>query len=256
MRTHASPSLVWKGLRREVFTFRSGAGELYGSLYAPSGGADAGLIICPSWGWEAGRLQDPLHVLARRVAERGTAVLLFHWLGHGDSSGDPRTLTLPRMADTAVDAAAEASRRVPGAAWALAGIRLGAVPAVSVAPRLGAPGLLLIQPALDPSDYFQEVAAAGRRAVVGRQRTLDWWFGQPLPEILRDSARDVDVADALAGYRGSATVVRYASPALSVPPGFHDVVVPGDWRRRLRGTHDALVAAAVEEAGPLVAGAG
>src|SRR2546423_15462595 len=88
------------------------------------------------------------------------------------------------LATAAVDATAEASRREPGLDWALAGVRLGASAAALAWRAARVRRLLLVQPALDPESYFEEVLAKRRRATLGRDGASRFTFGYPLPEAL------------------------------------------------------------------------
>jgi hypothetical protein len=117
------------GLFRAVLFFPSGNELLYGSLYAASKEARSGIVICPPWGWESLWMNDSLHSLARDAAGSGSAALVFHWPGHGDSEGEPEDATLDRMVEAARDAAAAAAAHMPGTSWSFAGVRLGAVAA-------------------------------------------------------------------------------------------------------------------------------
>jgi alpha/beta superfamily hydrolase len=226
---------VGEGLRREAFFFESGGERLYGSLYAAaSPSRPDGVAICNSWGFEGNQGDRTMHLLALAAARAGGAGLTFHYPGFGDSYGDLATATLETLAGAAADAVAEGSRRLPGTSWTLAGLMLGASVAALAAERAGADRLLLVQPALQPSRYFQRLARSARRAAVRVPARAGNAYGYPLPQRIVDAggAADAAVATALADFAGIGTVVRYAAPEIGdpLPASFEQIVLPGTWR--------------------------
>lgn len=232
------------GLRREVFFFDSGGTALYGSLYAadePS--RPFGLVACGSWGVEADRSDPLVRSVAIAMARLGGAAMVFHYPGYGDSYGDLASADLSDLAQTARDAVAEASRRRPGLTWVMAGFMFGASVASLARPEATAGPLLLVQPALRPTAYFERLVE-GRRALPLPSRrakemlevggTSGMAYGYPLPRRMLDPAAGSDAAveAALAGVDGDAAVVRYAKPAEdgSIPERFERVEAPGAWR--------------------------
>jgi alpha/beta superfamily hydrolase len=223
------------GLRREAFFFRSGGEQLYGSLYAAaSPSTSAAVAVCNSWGFEANQSDPTVHRLALAMARAGGAALIFHYPGFGDSLGELAEATMETLADAAVDAVDEGSRRLPRASWTLAGLMLGASVASLAARRAGAERLLLVQPTLEPSRYFARLERSARRAAARVPARKDNAYGYPLPRriLAAGSEADAAVAEALAAFSGPGAVVRYAEPPRSelVPDSFDDVVLPGAWR--------------------------
>jgi hypothetical protein len=224
-------------LKREVFFFRSGPDHIYGTLFSgpETGGDGPGVVICPSWGFETYRLRDACYSIARRVAELGGAGMVFDWVGHGDSSGEPEDATLQRMLDVAGDALAHSAGLHPSLSWGYGGFRLGACVAAAAAERAGAKSLLLIQPSLDPEAHFEDIAHTVRRASMGRGAGEPWAFGSPLPD-LRTWTSDIDAAAALSSFGGPAVGVRFARPAaVALPDGVEEIRVDGVWQTGLSG---------------------
>jgi uncharacterized protein len=228
---------AWVGeeLRREAFFFPSGGGRLYGSLYAAaSPSRSSGVVICNSWGFEANQADQTMHRTALAMARAGGAGLIFHYPGFGDSEGDLGEATMDALADAAVDAVEEASRRLPGTRWTLVGLMLGASVAALAARRAGAERLLLIQPALQPSRYFSRLERSAKRAAVRVPARAGNAYGYPLPRPILEAAPAIDaaVAAALAEFDGEGAVISYVVPPGSelIPSRFEQIQLPGAWR--------------------------
>jgi pimeloyl-ACP methyl ester carboxylesterase len=226
---------VGEDLRREAFFFASGGGRLYGSLYAAAqGDAASGVAICNSWGFEGNQCDRTMHRLALEVARGGGAALIFHYPGFGDSPGEPAETTMEALTEATADAVAEASRRLPGTSWTLAGLMFGAAVAALAAQRAAVERLLLVQPELQLSRYFARLERSARRAAVRVPARAGNAYGYPLPHRILAAAAEIDaaVAQALADFDGQGAVVRYAEPPGSeaVPTRFEDVTMEGRWR--------------------------
>ena len=237
-----------KGVRREVLFFPSGGDSLYGSMYAserlfnldPSSPRGLGLVVCPSWGYEVADLLELSHAIARRVALDGGAGFVYHPPGHGDSTGGPEHLVFESLVRAALDAAYRAAGLVPAVTWRLTGIRLGASVAVLAVASQGASrtiarladdALPLVQPALDPAGYFEEMEVNARRLARISSAREPVLFGHPFPDGLRLSASRAGVERALAGLDGRYAVVRCASPPSGRPPAkAEEVTVQARWR--------------------------
>jgi hypothetical protein len=230
------------GLHREVFFFRSAEDELFGSLFlAEQRTRRLGLIVCYSWGREAEGLQPLYRGLSEGMARRGGAALEFHPPGHGDSGGRPEELTVRRLVDAAMDARTEAERRIKEVEWVFAGIRLGAAIATIAAQESKSNALLLLQPELDPAEYFAGMLRNARRSSLGRGDSV---FGTPLSDRTRSSAADIDVREALAGFGGRILILSYAPIADSLPAGAEVRLVKGTW---LSGQpHSTLASSALD----------
>jgi alpha/beta superfamily hydrolase len=224
------------GVRREVFFFAGAGCELYGSLYAADGVADAraGLVVCPSWGVEADRSDRLVHALALAMAELGGVGVVFHPPGYGDSDGDLSSVTMDALAAAAVAAVEEARSRQPAKAWVLAGFSIGASVASLALERAGADALLMVQPALQPAAYFGELARIARRVTLGTGASETVAFGYPLPARILESGIEADaaVAKALDDFKGRKAVVRQATstPEADLPASVELVTAPGAWR--------------------------
>lgn len=234
---HWSDAAIWEGegLRREAFFFASHGVDLYGSIYAAVPPSSLGVVFCNSWGYEANLTSRLVHPLSLAIAGAGGVALNFHYPGFGDSQEDLGETTLDAMADAAVDAVREASKRYPGANWTLAGLMLGASIAALAADRgVEAEELLLVQPTLRPSSYFARLERASKRSIGKPAPVEGFAFGYPLPQSLLASAPAADAAveAALARFPGKGTIARYAEPEEieGAPESFEHVCAPGVWR--------------------------
>ncbi|MFL5515973.1 MAG: hypothetical protein ACJ8DJ_07445, partial [Gemmatimonadales bacterium] len=229
-----------RSVRREVFLFESGGEQLFASLYASARPSrPAGVVVCPSWGIEANRMFGLVHGLVHRAAELGGAGLVFHYPGYGDSTGRLASVTMEDLAAAAIDATADASRREPGLEWGFAGVRLGAAVAALARRTARVRQLLLVQPALDPASYFEEVLAKRRRATLGRDGATRFAFGYPVPEALLRVGPSItsSVSSELGSLDGeNGLVVHYRTPAASWPglERFDRITVAGRWRFGLK----------------------
>jgi alpha/beta superfamily hydrolase len=224
-------------VRREVLFFESGGEQLYGSLFAAeSPTRPVGLVICSSWGIEAHRMGTLIAKLAHKAAQKGGAAFAFHYPGFGDSTGRSDSLTMEQLAIAAVDAVAQASSRQPGFAWGLAGVRLGASIAALAARRARSASLLLVQPALDPNAYFEDISAMARRASLGTSEAPDFAFGYPIPQPIGQSLA-AKVSGELVHFDGnSAIAVHHESPPIDHRGlgRFERIIVPGTWQFGLK----------------------
>jgi hypothetical protein len=234
---------IGDGLRREVFYFRSGAVDLYGSLYAATEPSlSFGIVACNSWGVEADRCDPLQRSLALAAARRGGAGMVFHYPGYGDSHGDLAALDMADLAEAAGDAIAEASRRLPGLRWTLAGFMLGASVACLAHRHADAGQLLLVQPELSPAAYFERLATATQPIAPGpNPRNMmqvgefaDMAYGYPVGRRILDRGEETTAAvgSALAAFEGRGAVVRHAKPVAtsSIPRCLRRIEVPGAWR--------------------------
>lgn len=257
-----SDAAVWEGdgLRREVFFFRSGGADLYGSLFmSVQRSRRFGVVACNSWGIEADR-SDPLQrsaVLA--MARLGGAGMVFHYPGFSDSFGDLAGVDLDVLSVAARDALNEAARRCPGIEWILAGFMLGASVACLAQSSVASRRLLLVQPALEPGSYFRWLAnrattlapgpGPASRGMIEVGATPGMAYGYPIPQsiVKRSEQANDAVRVSLEEFEGSGAVLRHALPENGepIPPRFEQVHVPGTWRFGAQN-HAALARASAE----------
>jgi hypothetical protein len=179
---------------------------------------------------EGKQLLQWCHQLAAGVSARGGAGLVLHWPGFEDSGGDPHAVDFDRF----VDACEDAVRHAPGpegGRWSVAGIRLGGAAAALATKRLDARALVLVEPALDPAEYFEELEHTGRRGRLGAQTRSGWAFAHPLPGGLRGPDCASRVAHAIEEFAGDAVVIRHKKPERAAPRGIRVRTVPGSWQR-------------------------
>ncbi|HEX9711077.1 MAG TPA: hypothetical protein VGB52_00800 [Actinomycetota bacterium] len=131
------------------------AGRIFTTAFRPRGPARAaGFLLCHSFAWEQAELYALELLFARTAAAAGFPVLSFQATGYGDAGGDFADVTLETMVRDAVAAAAllasweEVQNLVP------VGARLGASVAVMMASRIGASGVALWNPSLEPGRYL------------------------------------------------------------------------------------------------------
>jgi alpha/beta superfamily hydrolase len=235
---------TWVGedLRREVFFFRSGDTELYGSLYAAAElSSPVGVVACGSWGTEADRTDALLRKVVVEAARLGGAGLVFHYPGYGDSYGDLADVEMADLSRAASRAVEEATSRCRDLTWLLAGFMFGASVASLAHRSAGVEQLLLVQPDLRPGRYFERLAKTRRPLAPGpspRQMmevgtASGMAYGYPVPARILESGRAVDatVSDALEDFHGHGAVVRHPGDEPDhAPPRFERVEVPGAWR--------------------------
>jgi hypothetical protein len=263
---------IWSGdgLRREVFFFRSGGVDLYGSLYASAEPTrPLGVVACGSWGVEADRTDPLLRAVALGAARLGGAGLVFHYPGYGDSHGDLAEVTMADLSRAASDAVAEGSRRCPAVGWALAGFMLGASVASLAQQEAGVERLLFVQPALRPSAYFLGLAekteplprGSSSRKTLEAGAAAGWAYGYPIPQHIVERAGEADsaVGEALAAFGSGGAVIRQATRERvgvdEVPERFERIEVAGRWRFGSQN-HPELAEAAIEWLDRVGGGAG
>src|SRR5262245_23560899 len=138
--------------------FDSGDRPLYAVHHAPRAPRrDAPVLVhCHSLGVEQLTSYRAEVLLARAAADRGFPVFRWHARGHGDSAGDFADVTLERLTEDALVAAAEARRRSGAARIAWLGLRFGALTAARAALQTkGSAGLALWEPVHHGLDYFR-----------------------------------------------------------------------------------------------------
>jgi alpha-beta hydrolase superfamily lysophospholipase len=173
--------------------------------------------------------------LARKAADSGGAALMFHYPGFGDSTGRSESATVERMVEAARDAVVEASRRGPTLAWGLVGIRLGASIAALARRHAGVSTLLLVQPALDPTSYFDEVRWMARRANLGAEGISGYAFGYPIIHTVPSKLGDA-VRNELSENPDGVVAVCYEHPAMNDPSldQVDRITVAGRWQFGLK----------------------
>ena len=244
--SRAPGAATWSGrdLRREVFTFKCGEFDLYGSLYSPSAGAPFGVVVCPPWGAEARTGERLCRLLALGVARRGGAAVVFDWPGQGESTGDPGRVEMQHLARAVAAAASEVRARAGVDEITLAGLRVGAAIAVLAAGELDAGSLALLQPVWDPDEHFASVRRASSRASLGRGAG-GLAFGFPFPSLTGFAGSGEAVRHGLGAYKGPVAAFGYGdgTPPADVQVESH--AVPGEWRQAATTGDSRVMDAAV-----------
>jgi pimeloyl-ACP methyl ester carboxylesterase len=130
--------------------------QLFGCLHVPSESPRAGVLVC-----------SPLHadfvknyrsevLLARRLTERGIAVMRFHYRGQGHSDGEPSDITFPSLVDDAALTLEHLRSRTSVDRIGFVGCRLGGLVAAAAASALDGAPLVLWEPVMRPDSYVRE----------------------------------------------------------------------------------------------------
>lgn len=141
-----------------------GGHRLYLHHSPPPGTSVRGAVLyVHPWAEEMNKSRRMAALCSRQLAETGLAVLQVDLLGCGDSSGDFGDGSWQAWIDDLEQAANWLQARHPGAPLWLWGLRVGALLAVALAPRLvqaqsqtAAPNLLLWQPTLQGKTAWQQ----------------------------------------------------------------------------------------------------
>jgi alpha-beta hydrolase superfamily lysophospholipase len=145
----------------EALYFDSNGHGLFGWLHRPAAGTIApfGLVICKPFGYEAICSHRSLRAFAEEAAKCGVPVLLFDYLGTGDSADiDPLANQLDVWSHDVVAAVNELLRRTGVARVCLLGLRLGASLAMMAASEcITVDSLILIAPVISGRRYLREL---------------------------------------------------------------------------------------------------
>jgi alpha-beta hydrolase superfamily lysophospholipase len=149
--------------RVEPLYFPSGYQQLFGWLHHPSA-ADAsgwGVVICKPFGYEALCAHRSIRAFADAAAALGMPVLLFDYLGTGDSADiDPPADQIEAWTRDIAHAVTELRRRTAVAHVCLLGFRLGALLAMLAAEQCQAEALALVAPVTSGRKYLREARTA------------------------------------------------------------------------------------------------
>jgi acetyl esterase/lipase len=134
--------------------------RLFAALHLPSGEPELGVIVCPPIHAETARNYRREVLLARNLADRGAAVLRFHYRGAGNSDGHSTELDLETMLDDTRLAVAHIRDMGGVETLAFVGTRLGATAAATAAAENAGSPLALWDPVVEPDRYFRELFRA------------------------------------------------------------------------------------------------
>jgi hypothetical protein len=134
--------------------------QLFGALHLPADDPRGGVLVCSPVCAEMARNYRREVLLGRALAERGVAVLRFHYWGSGNSGGDSSELGFETMCADAGLAFQHLRDEIGDVPLGVVGTRLGAVvAAVTASTGRGAPTAFW-EPVVDPGRYFREVFRA------------------------------------------------------------------------------------------------
>lgn len=236
-------------IRREARFIRVSTGELYVSFYAHvvSSSRSIRLVVFPAWHADGDYGFEIAHHLCAGVAKNGGVAATFHWPGHGESDGDPRTMTMEQFVAAGEAVLDEMLVHHGPGEMAVAGVKVAAVPAIGLSLERSVSRLLLIEPDLDVDSHFAALERMARRTSLGKELPSAWASSRFLPQGLRETP--VPTAPFGSG-NGTSTartrVIRYEAGASPEMEGVEEVVVPGTSRRRSPDHHLALRSAAID----------
>lgn len=134
--------------------------QLFGWIYLPEG-AHAGFVLCPPLGIEASPGYRALTVLAERLEAAGNVVVRFDYTGTGDSAGDTTDVPSVETWTEDIKSAIEMVRSTGVANVGVVGLRVGALLAGYVVPRLSVDALVLWDPCVTGRRFLREQALLG-----------------------------------------------------------------------------------------------
>jgi len=251
--THAS------GITTTVGFHDTGDGRLFTAYHEPQHGAHGAVVVCPPILAEAIRSQRRDLALSWELSDSGIAVMRFHYMGSGNSDGEPEQMTFDRLVADAVTVAGELRKRTGVADIAFAGTRLGALVAAAAAVEYPGAALAMWEPPLDMDRYYNEVFRArtigllkrGERAgstkemmeAFARNGVIDI-VGNPLPYSLYETTIRLDLLDLLvAAESRHALIVQ-----MSVKPQLRPALIALVERAAAHGIHIETAAVAYDEA--------
>lgn len=204
-------------------------------LHLPLGQRPAGRVLMCSSLYEDLQMHYRRDVLvARDLAQKGIAVVRFHYRGTGNSaslsSGSPVMSTMVADAMTALAVLADHS----DGPLILYGGRAASLLISELAPRVGPSGVILVAPTLTGEDYFRGMSRAGTLA-----RLRD--SPQGAPTSLRDQLAEQGSADVLGN---TVTAISYEDlrPRRVEPTAFRGIAVLLVQRARTQGLGRAYAA--------------
>lgn len=200
---------------------------IYTRVWLPAGAPrSTGVVIAPPVGHERLRCYRELVGLGRGLAEAGFPAIQLDYRGEGESSGDFAEADLgSRVADVAA-AARELRGRAEVGELVLVGLRLGALIALMAARSLGAPRVVLCEPAHNPKSYATDLLRAnmilqqqygGRitetspalRTALASGRTVSV-YGFHLGRRLLEELEALETSPFIEGFAGRALVLHFA----------------------------------------------
>lgn len=141
----------------EPFFFESSGTELFAAYHpATDPSSRRGVVMCPPFGNEMNRMYRATHLLAERWTSKAH-VLRFDYAATGDSFGDWEDAGPARWVEDIASASRELSDISGTTKLTLAGIRFGALLAISAAERTKANQLLLWDPVASGKAYLSEL---------------------------------------------------------------------------------------------------
>jgi uncharacterized protein len=199
------------------FFFGTGKHRLFGICDFASGTARAdgrAIVLCYPWGAEYIYAHRSLRQLARRLSLVGFHALRFDYFGTGDSAGEMNDADLGGWQHDIETAIEELKDSTGAKRVALAGLRLGATLAASVAARryLDVDTLVLWDPIVCGSTYVQELnGGTGRHAPIVRRDDIGGGYeirGFPLTARMAQEFRALDLTNLLAALPARTLILR------------------------------------------------
>lgn len=231
-----------QGIREDIGFIETPRGRIFGSLHLPLTPTGAAVLICCPVGAEFDKNYRREVLLARSLATRGLAVGRFHYIGTGQSDGEPEDLTFGRMLDDARAFMACLAERGRAERLAVFGTRLGGMVAAALTAEASGVPLVLWHPTLDGETYFKEVfrirfmaelrsggGHSSRESLFAELRQQGWLdvIGYTIGSSFYDSVVDLRL-DAVAGTTPRAALLCQLGPDRSAQAAYGEIV--GRWR--------------------------
>lgn len=223
-----------QGLRCEAAFLDTSRGRIFSVTHAGPGDASAAVIICPPVYAEAMRNQRRELILGWELSDAGLVAARFQYLGSGHSDGEPEELTFDGMVEDAVDVARSVQQASGVEVVGFVGTRLGALVAASAASHFPGGQLVLWEPPIDLSRYYDELYRArmigllksGQPSQSARELKTKFAsdghldvLGSPVAHSLYNSTIDLDVGELIIHSGASRVLVIQMSMKPEIRPG-------------------------------------
>ena len=144
----------------QVCYFGTDSHRLYGVFHNGVDSVQTALVLCPPFAEEMVATYARFANWSKRLAEKGIAVLRFHFYGTGESGGASTDFTLETAIDDACSAFEFARERIAPVRLGYFGARLGATVAVLAALQKPVDLLVMWSPITNIQQYMRELFRA------------------------------------------------------------------------------------------------
>jgi len=207
------------------FFFPNGAYRLFGILHEPEKPSrGTGYVLCYPFAEERLWVQRVYVDFARQLARRGDQVLLFDFMGNGDSEGKFEDADVETFLSDIDCAIRTLKAKIPGLNdVGLIGLRFGATLAALAAERSDVSRLVLWDPIIDGHHYMQEILRSNLVTQTVIFKTIQRDRKMLIQDLMEGKAVNVDgyeigrkLYEGISGIRLNERVSRYDNPCLIV----------------------------------------